>query len=203
MMPVRRLPSAEPSAPLAPGWARIWLTRLVSCVTLTNVGSDPLVEYDTRPALQLGVTVPVPRSSATEAVVGATCRSARPKRLTSMACWVTESVTTLPLELTVDADPPRLMVSGSTPAALPPVRPRTWLRIPVTRPVTGDVLLAALSWVSRPLRMEQSPLTSLPPATLDGLMARLAGRIPFTLVSSDCTVGDSGFELDPAEPDAA
>ena len=74
---------------------RIWFTRAFSCVMLTKVGRDPLVEYETRPALQLGVTVPVLRSRATEAVVGATCRSARPKRFTSTACWVTESVTTL------------------------------------------------------------------------------------------------------------
>jgi hypothetical protein len=44
MIPVRRLPSAEPNALLAPTWARIWLTRLVNCVTLTKLGSDPLVE---------------------------------------------------------------------------------------------------------------------------------------------------------------
>ena len=135
--------------------------------------------------MQLGVTVPVLRSSATEAVVGATCRSARPKRLTSTACWVTESVTTLPLVLTAEVEPPRSMVSGSTLAALPPVRPSTWLRIPVTRPVTGDVPLAALSWVSSPLRTEHSPLASLPPATLVGFRARLAGRIPLTVPSSD------------------
>ena len=53
---------------------------------LTKVGSEPLVEYETRPALQLGVTVPELRSRVIEAVVGATCRSARPKRSTSAAC---------------------------------------------------------------------------------------------------------------------
>ena len=73
----------------------------------------------------------------------------------------------------------------------------------MTRPVTGDVLLAALSWVSSPLRTEHSPLTSLPPATLVGLMARLAGRMPLTVPSSACTGGDSGFEFDPAAPEAA
>jgi hypothetical protein len=31
----------------------------------------------------------------------------------------------------------------------------------------------------------------------------LAGRIPFTVPRSDCTVGDSGFELEPAAPEAA
>src|SRR5580692_11836901 len=106
MIPVSRLPRAEPSAPLAPAWARIWLTRPVSCVMETKEGSEPLVEYETRPALQLGVTVPLLRSSATDAVVGATCRSARPKRLTSKVFCVTESVTTLPLVLTDEVEPP-------------------------------------------------------------------------------------------------
>ena len=59
--------------------------------------SPPIVEYESTPALQLGVTTPVLRSSETAAVVGATCRSARPKRLMSTACCSTESVTTLPL----------------------------------------------------------------------------------------------------------
>src|ERR1700734_2164671 len=106
MIPVSRLPSAEPSAPLAPACAKIWLTRLVSWVIVTNEGSDPLVEYEARPALQLGVTVPLLRSRATDAVVGATCRSARPKRLTSKVFCVTESVTTLPLVLTDEVEPP-------------------------------------------------------------------------------------------------
>src|ERR1700677_4754249 len=97
MIPVRRLPSAEPSALLAPTCARLSLTRRGSSAAATRGGGEPLVEYEPRPALQLGVTGPVLRSSATDAVVGATCRSASPKRLTSTACCVTESVTTLPL----------------------------------------------------------------------------------------------------------
>src|SRR3984885_14612760 len=203
MMPVRRLPSAEPSALLAPACAKISLTRPVSSVTLTNVGRDPLVEYETRPALQLGVTVPVLRSSATDAVVGATCSWARPKRLTSMLCCVTESVTTLPLVLTDEVDPPRPMLSGGTVAASAPLRPSTWFKIPLTRPVTGEAPLDSSSRVSSPLRMEHSPRTPLPRATLVGFRARFAGSIAFTVPRKDCTGGDSGVELDPALPEAA
>ena len=71
MIPVSRLPSAELRAlPLLPSVERIWFTRELSWAMLTKVGSEPLVEYETRPALQLGVTVPELRSRVIEAVVG-------------------------------------------------------------------------------------------------------------------------------------
>ena len=73
----------------------------------------------------------------------------------------------------------------------------------MTRLVTGDVPPAAFSWVSNPLRTEHSPLRSLPPATLVGFRARFAGSIALTVPNRDCTVGDSGFALAPAAPEAA
>src|ERR1700734_856365 len=95
------------------------------------------------------------------------------------------------------------MTRGSRAAALPPVRPSTGARIPVTRPVTGDVPSAALSWVSSPLRTEQSPSSVLPPATLVGFRSKLAGRIPFTVLRSEDTEEGSGLEFDPPVPEAA
>ena len=73
----------------------------------------------------------------------------------------------------------------------------------MTRPVTGDALLAALSCVSRPLRTEHSPLTSLPPATLSGIDGQVGRQNPFTLFSTDLDRGVSGSEFDPGKPEAA
>ena len=95
------------------------------------------------------------------------------------------------------------MESGCTLTALPPARPSTWSRMPVTMPDTGEDPPAAPIWVSRPPRTEQPPDRSLPPATLVGLRSRLAGKMPFTVLSRLCTPGERGLELDPGAVVAA
>ena len=51
--------------------------------------------------------------------------------------------------------------------------------------------------------MEHSPARSLPPATLVGLRARFAGRMPLTVVRRLDTVDDSGLVFEPVVEPAA